>query len=317
MVTTHTSSEIEQTARNPIAALNSTTPGSPLATAAMDCTDDRSSTRVRPDESTQVLVVTIENGHKLNAFQTVQALSKFGTVSDVLRTSETQIEVTMSSKSEAVDLLATKLLTYKWKNSSLSVPVTVAVHPTKNTARGVISSDVLEGMTEEEILEGMEEQGVVAVRRMNRREEGKLVGTNTVLLSFRDRELPDKVRVGWRRVAVRKYVPDPTRCFRCQRFGHVARSCKGKERCGKCSALGHSSKSCEESELKCAGCDGNHEAWSRSCPTLLAERQKLRDKSRPRQQLCSCPKLLPVLWNVHKVPTGMHSLEKEARLNAL
>ena len=148
MVTTHTSSEIEQTARNPIAALNSTTPGSPLATAAMDCTDDRSSTRVRPDqgmpfpESTQVLVVTIENGHKLNAFQTVQALSKFGSVSDVLRTSETQIEVTMSSKSEAVDLLATKLLTYKWKNSSHSVPVTVAVHPTKNTARGVISSDV-------------------------------------------------------------------------------------------------------------------------------------------------------------------------------
>ncbi|KAI0652770.1 hypothetical protein C8Q79DRAFT_868354, partial [Trametes meyenii] len=42
---------------------------------------------------------------------------------------------------------------------------------------------------------------------------------------------------------VRKFCPPPTQCFRCQKFGHVAKACP------------HSS---EPSSLKCARCAGNH-----------------------------------------------------------
>lgn len=34
--------------------------------------------------------------------------------------------------------------------------------------------------------------------------------------------------------AVREYTPPPLRCFKWQRFGHVANQCRGKFRCAKC-----------------------------------------------------------------------------------
>ncbi|KAI0350886.1 hypothetical protein OH77DRAFT_1387811, partial [Trametes cingulata] len=42
---------------------------------------------------------------------------------------------------------------------------------------------------------------------------------------------------------VRKFCPPPTQCFRCQKFGHVAKACPHLP---------------EPSSLKCARCAGNH-----------------------------------------------------------
>ena len=214
----------------------------------------------------------------MNPFQVAQALAKFGTVADVYRPTESTIEVTMSTEAETLRLLLATTLTYLGEGKTeISVPATVAPHPTKNSAVGVITCRDLAGSTEEEVLSGLVEEDVTKVRRMNRKVNGELVATNTFVLTFRTKELPKSVRVGWLSIRVRTYVPDPTRCYRCQRFGHVAKTCKGQERCGKCSATDHGSGTCK-SVAKCASCGGDHEAWSRTCPKFLSEREKLKAK---------------------------------------
>ena len=61
---------------------------------------------------------------------------------------------------------------------------------------------------------------------------------------------------------------DVTQCTICLWFGHGTRNCKMIPRCDKCAGA-HRSSTClqpDDSEPKCANCDQNHRATSRSCP---------------------------------------------------
>jgi hypothetical protein len=77
-------------------------------------------------------------------------------------------------------------------------------------------------------------------------------------------------------------------CFKCQRYGHIGTQCKAATACGHC-AQEHDTRDCPsrtgESVLrKCAACRGEHEAWSRQCPTRKDEMAKARSayEMRPR-----------------------------------
>ena len=64
---------------------------------------------------------------------------------------------------------------------------------------------------------------------------------------------------------VRLYVPPPLRCFKCQKYGHVAAVCKGKQRCGRCAGE-HEYGKCERgAKLKCCNCGGEHTSAYRGC----------------------------------------------------
>ena len=151
MASSDTRTLTEQTAPAPTSATNPTSPSPPPdATVVMDCSDARPLARTRPEQTTppRVLIISVEGGNKLNPFQAAKALSEFGTVSDVLRLSETKYEVIMSSEEETSHLLAAKELTFVGKEkSSVSVPVSVSLHPTKNFALGVITCRELDGAT--------------------------------------------------------------------------------------------------------------------------------------------------------------------------
>ena len=78
--------------------------------------------------------------------------------------------------------------------------------------------------------------------------------------------------MGYKRHRVVVYVPDPLRCYRCQRYGHKATWCNGKERCSVCSGP-HPVKNCPHTvdkdggkETKCANCQGSHSTSYRGCP---------------------------------------------------
>ncbi|GBO00628.1 hypothetical protein AVEN_229259-1 [Araneus ventricosus] len=64
------------------------------------------------------------------------------------------------------------------------------------------------------------------------------------------------------------YIPNPLRCFNCQRYGHSQQLCQGTEPvCGKCAESGHEINVCNTDTLKCRNCSGPHAASSKSCPT--------------------------------------------------
>lgn len=57
------------------------------------------------------------------------------------------------------------------------------------------------------------------------------------------------------------------RCFRCQRFGHLAWSCRETPRCGHCAGQ-HERQRCPAGvRARCLDCSGEHPTGDRQCPT--------------------------------------------------
>lgn len=130
--------------------------------------------------------------------------------------------------------------------------------------RGVITGIPPE-VPVEEIKTNVSGGKVVEVRRLKMNRNGERSDSFSVMLKFEERVLPDKVYVGYMSYGVRPFIPPPLRCFKCQKFGHVAAVCKGKQRCGRC-AGDHEYGKCEEgAALKCCNCGGEHSSAYRGC----------------------------------------------------
>jgi len=96
--------------------------------------------------------------------------------------------------------------------------------------RGVISGVSLD-TTEEEIMESTE---VTKVIRFHKIVSGVKTPTSSLLFIFEGDVLPPHVTLGFTRFCTRAFIPTPTRCGKCQRFGHVFKSCRAQETCSRC-----------------------------------------------------------------------------------
>ncbi|XP_035998476.1 uncharacterized protein LOC118564421 [Fundulus heteroclitus] len=131
------------------------------------------------------------------------------------------------------------------------------------------SSGVIYGIPVEEDLEKLRRniQGgeVKKVRRLLRTVDGERVNSLSVLLEFQDSVLPERVKIGCMSYFVRPYVPPPLRCYKCQRYGHVAAVCKGKQRCPRCGGE-HRYEECKgDEQMKCCNCGGQHSVTYAGC----------------------------------------------------
>lgn len=91
----------------------------------------------------------------------------------------------------------------------------------------------------------------------------------------------DRVFVNWSSCPVRDFTL-VTRCFKCQQYGHAAKSCRQTScTCGHCGDQGHSAKECPKKaeEPKCATClhfkkPNKHNTGSADCPAkIMAEKR--------------------------------------------
>ena len=117
-------------------------------------------------------------------------------------------------------------------------------------------------MSEKEICSELKSQNITKVKRFTKKSEGKILKLNTYLLTFELPAVPSHIFIGPYRIKVDHYVPNPTRCFKCQNFGHGKSSCRGTEKCVRCSVEGHSNFECGGA-IKCANCGLDHLANSR------------------------------------------------------
>ncbi|XP_055928790.1 uncharacterized protein LOC129959916 [Argiope bruennichi] len=101
--------------------------------------------------------------------------------------------------------------------------------------------------------------------------DGQLLPTKHLILTFQSPTLPEKVKAGYMKLAVRPFIPNPLRCYQCQRFGHSKISCRGTPTCARCAEKGHDSQQCTAQE-KCVNCSGDHTSFSRSCPRWQLEK---------------------------------------------
>ena len=65
---------------------------------------------------------------------------------------------------------------------------------------------------------------------------GRREPTRQVMVTFVD-GLPNSLDLGsWGVYSVRRFTPEPLRCFKCQAFGHVQKHCGARELCAVCSS---------------------------------------------------------------------------------
>ncbi|GFT93563.1 uncharacterized protein TNCV_2197711 [Trichonephila clavipes] len=85
---------------------------------------------------------------------------------------------------------------------------------------GVISEPDLLTTSESEILEGFSDQGVIQVRRITIKKNTTVFPTKHFILTFNSLNLPTSIKAEYLDCIIRPYIPNPLRCFKCQRFGH-------------------------------------------------------------------------------------------------
>ena len=143
-------------------------------------------------------------------------------------------------------------------------PVRVSIHKALNSSRGVIRCHELSGMTETEIKTELQEQGVVEVHRVTVKRDTKKVPTNTLFLT-------KEITVGYLKVKVALFVPNPMRCFNCNKSGHTSQRCKVAAKCPGCGKDKHKGR-CEGPKL-CSNCNGPHASSAKDCPVWQKEKQ--------------------------------------------
>lgn len=175
-----------------------------------------------------------------------------------------------------------------------NIKVKTYEHPTLNKSKGIIKDPMLKGCSEDEIVQNLTTQGVVAAKRFKIKKDGKQLNTNTILLTFNTTITPKSLKIFYRIIQVEIYVPNPLRCFCCQKLGHHEDSCSAdyEEVCANCGTGNHNhrTKDCMNPS-KCVNCGGDHISRSNVCPAWKKEKEILKIKCTMKIQYSEAKKM--------------------------
>ena len=211
---------------------------------------------------------------KLSPFLVEKAIQgRFGSVKKVSKMKSGALLVEASRPTQAKMILDTTIL--------INTEVKATAHRSLNTSKGVIRDygRDLYSMTESDILKELATQGVENVSQFILKKEGKEIKTNTWFLTFSTPVPPEKLRIGYYFVEVKRYIPNPLRCYQCQEFGHSKKFCKKHLKCWKCGREGHDGSGCDSETLCCVNCKGEHYSSSKTCPVWTLEKEIQRVKT--------------------------------------
>ena len=159
----------------------------------------------------------------------------------------------------------------------VETPIRVLIHRQLNLSKEVIRCHHLKGLSDGEMKSELSPQGVIDARRVTIKKNGVVILTNTILLTFATSKLPETIKIGYLRVKVSPFIPNPLRCFKCQKFGHTSGVCKSEEICIKCGKQRHE-EDCKN-QASCVNCEGGHQSNSKDCPRWKTEQEIQRVKT--------------------------------------
>jgi hypothetical protein len=104
-------------------------------------------------------------------------------------------------------------------------------------------------------------------------------GTNvrSIILHYAQPQHDTHTYILSRRYRLNEYIRPPTRCFRCQCFGHIAAKCRSAPRCVRCGES-HDALECAATTRHCANCGQAHSAAWSGCPTFEKHREERRKR---------------------------------------
>ena len=183
------------------------------------------------------------------------------TLKSIKRLRDGSFVVECARKSQAMGLLKTTRFVDR--------PIRVSVHKTLNSSHGVIRCRELSGMMETQIKTELQEQGVTEVHRVTVKRDTVKVPTNTLFLTFNAPDLPKEITVGYLKVKVALFVPNPMRCSNCNKFDHTSQRYKVAAKCPDCGKDKQEGR-CEGPKL-CSDCNGPHASSAKDCPVWQKE----------------------------------------------
>ncbi|XP_055916347.1 rho GTPase-activating protein gacK-like [Eupeodes corollae] len=171
------------------------------------------------------------------------------------------------------------------KNLSNLCPVSISLHSHLNSSKGTVFAPCLNNLPEKEIVEEMSDQGVTEVYKFKKTEkriiEGKEqnveIPSGLVLFTFDLFRPPTSLDVGWYKLKVEEYFPNPMRCKKCQLLGHTMKRCTRTATCVTCNLPPHPSENC--TRTFCANCADNHPASSKNCQRFIQAKEILKIKT--------------------------------------
>ena len=144
-----------------------------------------------------------------------QLLSILGTPKSVKKLRNDTILVECFTKQQAENLLKHKTF--------FQTDVKIYPHKALNSCKGVVRCKELSLCSITEIQSNLKSQDVTEVMRT----------THTYILTFSS-NLSQSEKIGYMNVNVDMYIPNPLRCFKCQKYGHHISKCPGSPVCAKC-----------------------------------------------------------------------------------
>ena len=164
-----------------------------------------------------------------------------------------------------------------------------------NTSKGVRSKE-LSLATPEEIETAFKKQGIKEYRRVTNRRNDETIQTHTYILTFEKPSIPKEIRIGYTIERVEQYIPAPVRCFKCQEFGHHKEICRGRQVCDKCGEHDPVYMENECKSIKCANCNEEHPAFSRSCAIYKKEKDNVYQAHKKIYLSLKQGKFLKAIW---------------------
>ena len=137
----------------------------------------------------------------------------------------------------------------------IDIPVKVSPHRSLNSSRGVIRCRDFRDCSDDEILDALKSQGVTSVKHITSNRNGTVEPTNTIIVTFNTPTAPTFIKAAYQKVAVETFIPNPLRCYGCQKFGHGKSSCNRRAVCARCGAEDHLDSECHRPP-QCANCSG-------------------------------------------------------------
>jgi hypothetical protein len=161
--------------------------------------------------------------------------------------------------------------------------IEVKSHPTLNQTKATIYAPDLLHLSPDELAEDWKIQGqkVMTVYRFQKREGEVMKPSPGLLITFEGLNFPETIWHGFRIYNTRIYIPNPMRCFRCNKLGHSGKYCRSiYDTCVRCGEEKHSLP-CLNTP-KCINCNGEHPANSSNCIQYKISKETIAIKTKER-----------------------------------